>query len=79
MENIKTDYQNCIIQKIKVLREENDISQAKLSEILGISTGQLGNIESLNYQHKYTLHQIFTFCNYLNYPCVAKFHNIFQL
>ena len=66
MEN--TAYQNQVIMEIKKLREKEGISQAKLSEILGISRGQLGNIENPNYSHKYTLKQINTICRHLNYP-----------
>ncbi len=66
MENI--DYQDRIIQTIKRIRIERDISQAKLSEMLGISRGQVGNIENPNYPHKYTLKQIVTICKHLDYP-----------
>lgn len=66
MENI--DYQDKIIQTIKRIRIERDISQAKLSEMLGISRGQVGNIENPNYPHKYTLKQIVTICKHLDYP-----------
>lgn len=66
MENI--DYQDKIIQTIKRIRVERDISQAKLSEMLGISRGQVGNIENPNYPHKYTLKQIVTICKHLDYP-----------
>jgi transcriptional regulator with XRE-family HTH domain len=65
-ENI--DYQDKIIQRIKKLREDNGISQAKLSEILGISRGQVSNIENPHYSHKYTLKQIDTICKHLDYP-----------
>ncbi len=66
MENI--DYQDKIIQTIKRIRIERDISQAKLSEMLSISRGQVGNIENPNYPHKYTLKQIVTICKHLDYP-----------
>jgi transcriptional regulator with XRE-family HTH domain len=62
------DYQDKIIQRIKKLREDNGISQAKLSEILGISRGQVSNIENPHYSHKYTLKQIDTICKHLDYP-----------
>ena len=65
-ENI--DYQDKIIQRIKKLREDNGISQAKLSEILCISRGQVSNIENPHYSHKYTLKQIDNICKYLDYP-----------
>ena len=62
------DYQDKIIQSIKRIRIEKNISQAKLSEILGISRGQVGNIENPNSPHKYTLKQIDTLCKAFNYP-----------
>ena len=62
------DYQDKIIQRIKKLREDNGSSQAKLSEILGISRGQVSNIENPHYSHKYTLKQIDTICKHLDYP-----------
>lgn len=71
VENI--DYQDKIIQRIKKLRTDKGISQAKLSEILGISRGQMSNIENPNYPHKYTLKQIDTLCKALNYPIERVF------
>jgi transcriptional regulator with XRE-family HTH domain len=65
-ENI--DYQDKIIQRIKKLRTDKGLSQAKMSEILGISRGQMSNIENPKYPHKYTLIQIDTLCKALNYP-----------
>lgn len=62
------DYQDKIIQTIKRIRIERDISQAKLSELLGISRGQVGNIENPNYPHKYTLKQIVNVCEKLDVP-----------
>ena len=62
------DYQDKIIQTIKKIRLEKNLSQAKLSELLGISRGQIGNIENPNYTHKYTLKQIVTICKHLDYP-----------
>lgn len=66
MDNI--DYQDKIIQTIKRMRVEREISQSKLSELLGISRGQVGNIENPNYPHKYTLKQIVTVCEKLDVP-----------
>lgn len=68
MESQNSELQDAIIGEIKRLRVQNDISQLQLSRILNISAGQIGNIESPKYQHKYTLKQIQTFCNYINYP-----------
>jgi putative transcriptional regulator len=68
MDSKKTDFQEQIIQKIKNLRTERGISQLSLSNILDISDGQVGNIESPRFPHKYTLKQIYTFCSFVQYP-----------
>lgn len=67
------DYKNSetevlIIQRIKALRIEHNISQLALSHVLGVSDGQIGNIESPRFQHKYTLKQIYDFCKFIDYP-----------
>ena len=54
--------------KIRELRLERNISQMALSDILNVSDGQIGNIESPRFQHKYTLKQIYTFCTFIDYP-----------
>ena len=68
MKSVNVDYQDKVIQLIKKLRTDKGISQAKLSEILGISRGQIGNIENPRYSHKYTLKQIDIICKHLDYP-----------
>lgn len=68
MKSRNTDIEEQVIQKIKQLRIERNISQLALSNILSISDGQIGNIESPRYQHKYTLKQIYTFCSFIKYP-----------
>ncbi len=68
-----SNYQDQIIIEIKKLREKEGLSQAKLSEILGISRGQMSNIENPNYTHKYTLKQINAICEHLNYPIEKVF------
>lgn len=68
-----SNIEDSVIQKIKRLRIERNISQSALSDILGISDGQIGNIESPKYQHKYTIKQIHEFCSFIEYP----FENIF--
>jgi len=67
MEFNKSLYQIDIINKVKKLRLENNFSQSQLSSLLEVSSGQIGNIESLRYSHKYTLKQIFTITQYFNY------------
>ena len=51
----KTKYQQTIIAKLRRLREEKGYSQQKIGYILGLSNGQVGNIESTKQTHKYTL------------------------
>lgn len=68
MESKKTPYQQEIILLIKKLRQDSDVSQSQLSEILGLSPGQIGNIESPRFTHKYTIKQIYEISKYFNYP-----------
>lgn len=68
MKTAKSEYQEKVISKLRKLRVDNNISQAQLSGILSISPGQIGNIESYKYSHKYTLKQIKKICDYFNYP-----------
>jgi len=60
---MKTEYQNQVIAKLKSLREKNGYSQLDLASYLGISSGQLGNIESYKRPHKYPLKQIYQLCD----------------
>lgn len=55
------------------MRHNNNLSQAGLSDILNISYGLVGNIESSNFTQKYTLKQLQIACNYFNSP----FENLF--
>lgn len=63
---MKTEFQNAIIRKLKLLREERGLSQAAIAKILGISSGQIGNIESYKHPHKYTIKQISILCENLH-------------
>ena len=63
---VKSEYQQVIVSKLRKLREERGYSQQKVGSILGISNGQIGNIESLNRPHKYTLSQIRALCKCYN-------------
>lgn len=65
---MKNPIEESIIMKIRELRLERNISQMALSDILNVSDGQIGNIESPRFQHKYTLKQIYTFCTFIDYP-----------
>jgi transcriptional regulator with XRE-family HTH domain len=48
------------------MRAERGFSQADVARALGISPGQLGNIESPRRNHKYTLKQIYTLSKLFN-------------
>ena len=50
------------------MREELGYSQMGIATILGISPGQVGNIESPKAANKYTLSQIHTLCKTFNVP-----------
>lgn len=54
----KTDYQISIINRVRELRQKEGVSQAQLSAVIGVTPGQIGNIESTNYSHKYTLNHL---------------------
>lgn len=60
---MKTEYQNEIINRLRKIRISKGYSQSKIASILGISNGQVGNIETFSRPHKYTLSQIETLCD----------------
>lgn len=60
---MKTNYQLSIINRLRDLRQERNLSQAQVATSLGISTGQMGNIETPKASHKYTIGQIYAICN----------------
>lgn len=70
---MKTDYQMQIILKLRVLREKNHLTQTQTAFFLGISPGQLGNIESNKQNHKYTLKQIYLLCDKMGTPISSLF------
>lgn len=56
-----------IINKIKALRLQRNVSQAEMSDILALgSVGQIGNIESSKFKHKYTLQQLNQIATFFN-------------
>ena len=65
---MKSDYQIFIITRLRKLREEHGYSQKDLAAFLGISNGQMGNIESPRAANKYTIKQIFLICSEFKYP-----------
>ena len=62
---MKTQYQYEVISRLKKLREEKNYTQASIAKLLEISPGQLGNIESIKQEHKFTLAQILKICDEL--------------
>ena len=62
----KSECQIEIINRIRILRLANNVSQMSLANILDISSGLIGNIESPKFQHKYTLKQLYAIANYFN-------------
>ena len=79
MESPKTQFQIDVIFSIKKLRNESNVSQSQLSDLLSISNGQIGNIESPKFPHKYTLRQIYVMCKFFNYPIEKIFFNESEL
>lgn len=54
----KSPFQLEVLQRVRSLRIEKGLSQQKLAELLDATNGQIGNIESSNHTHKYTLAQL---------------------
>lgn len=65
---MKSEYQNEIIDKVRKLRREKNYSQAEVAALLGISDGQMGNIESPRTSYKYTLEHLYKICREFRYP-----------
>lgn len=61
-----SEFQTEIINRIRILRLANNISQMGLANVLDLSSGQISNIESPNFQHKYTLKQLYAIANFFN-------------
>lgn len=70
---MKTSYQIEVINRVKTIRVEHGMSQMQLANILNVSNGQIGNIESTKYSHKYTLSQLFCICKYFKINIVLLF------
>ncbi|MBO5026803.1 MAG: helix-turn-helix domain-containing protein [Bacteroidaceae bacterium] len=72
---MKTEYQIEIIGKVRKLREANQYSQNQLANHLGLSDGQIGNVESLKYSQKYTLSQLYKICKLFHISIEQLFIN----
>lgn len=62
----KTDTQILILNRIKQLRVDRGYSQQQMADLLNVTNGQIGNIESLRQSHKYTLAQLKKICDEFN-------------
>ena len=69
----KTEYQILIINRVKKLRVQNEVSQQQLALVLGCTNGHVGNIESMKYSNKYTLKQLNTIANHFKVPVDSLF------
>lgn len=70
---MKSDYQNEIINKVRQLRLAKNISQSTLAATIGVSAGQIGNIETPTRTHKYTLAQLSIICDELGVALTSLF------
>lgn len=70
---MKSDYQNYIIHRIRMLRNEHGYTQGKIANVIGVSNGQMGNIESPKTAHKYTIAHIQQICKEFNVPIEQLF------
>ena len=62
----KSDFQLNVVNRVRELRIERNVSQNSLASLLLLSNGQIGNIESPKYQHKYTLKQLKILSDFFN-------------
>lgn len=69
----KTETQMKLIMRIREMRTKAGISQQQLAQILDITNGQIGNIESLRYPHKYTLNQLNLIAYHFHVPIESFF------
>ena len=69
----KTEYQMTIINRVRDLRQKVSVSQAQLSVVIGVTPGQIGNIESTNYSHKYTLNHLNQIAKHFGIPTESLF------
>ncbi len=53
-----TEIEVFVIKKVKEFRTEKKVSQAELSDRIGVSLGFIGKVESIKYNTKYNLNHI---------------------
>ncbi len=53
-----TNIENYVINKVKNLRHDNNMSQAELAFLMNVSNGFIGKVESYKYSSKFNLNHI---------------------
>ena len=61
-----TPIEQFIIEKVRKIRTDRNISQAELASSIGVSIGFIGKVESLKYNTKYNLNHINNIAKILN-------------
>jgi len=56
--NLKSEIENFVINKVREMREKQNISQSELATYLEVSNGFIGQVESPNYPTKYNLNHL---------------------
>ena len=61
-----TPIEQFVIEKVRQLRNQKNISQAELAFPIGVSVGFIGKVESLKYNTKYNLNHLNSIAKALN-------------
>ena len=61
-----TPIEQFVIEKVRQLRNQKNISQAELAFSIGVSVGFIGKVESLKYNTKYNLNHLNSIAKALN-------------
>lgn len=56
--NEKSQIEQFVINQVRILREQSNISQSELAVRLGVSNGFVGQVESNRFPSKYNLNHI---------------------
>lgn len=70
---MKTEIQLKVIDLIREYRNNIELSQAGLADILEISYGLIGNIESPKFAQKYTINQLYRLTKFFEIPFETLF------
>lgn len=56
---MKSDIDRYVIDKVRAKRKEQNVSQRGIAFTIGRSASFVGQVESTNYDTKYTIHQLY--------------------